>query len=67
MFMHKSIKEYSITEDTTTNLVSFGDEVTRVSLVAEPVDDNLLFTHITKILTKVNIMFLTQLISHLKK
>ena len=37
----KSIKEYSITEDTTTNLVSFGDEVTRVSLVAEPVDDNL--------------------------
>ena len=37
----KSIKEYSITEDTTTSLVSFGDEVTRVSLVAEPVDDNL--------------------------
>ena len=37
----KSVKEYSITEDTTTNLVSFGDEVTRVSLVAEPVDDNL--------------------------
>ena len=37
----KSIKECSITEDTTTNLVSFGDEVTRVSLVAEPVDDNL--------------------------
>ena len=36
----KSIKEYSITEDTT-SLVSFGDEVTRVSLVAEPVDDNL--------------------------
>lgn len=37
----KSIKEYSITEDTTTSLVSFGDEVTRVSLVAEPVDDNI--------------------------
>ena len=37
----KSIKEYSITEDTTTSLVSFGDEVTRVSLVAKPVDDNL--------------------------
>ena len=37
----KSVKEYSITEDTTTSLVSFGDEVTRVSLVAEPVDDNL--------------------------
>ena len=37
----KSVKEYSIAEDTTTNLVSFGDEVTRVSLVAEPVDDNL--------------------------
>lgn len=37
----KSIKEYNITEDTTTSLVSFGDEVTRVSLVAEPVDDNL--------------------------
>lgn len=37
----KSIKEYSITEDTTTSLVSFGDEVTRVSLVTKPVDDNL--------------------------
>ena len=37
----KSIKEYNITEDTTTSLVSFGDEVTRVSLVAKPVDDNL--------------------------
>ncbi len=37
----KSIKEYSITEDTTTSLVSFGDEITRVSLVAKPVDDNL--------------------------
>lgn len=37
----KSIKEYSIAEDATTSLVSFGDEVTRVSLVAEPVDDNL--------------------------
>ena len=37
----KSVKEYSITEDTTTSLVSFGDEVTRVSLVAKPVDDNL--------------------------
>ena len=37
----KSIKEYNITENTTTSLVSFGDEVTRVSLVAKPVDDNL--------------------------
>lgn len=37
----KSIKEYNITEDITTSLVSFGDEVTRVSLVAKPVDDNL--------------------------
>lgn len=37
----KSVKEYSIAEDTTTSLVSFGDEVTRVSLVAKPVDDNL--------------------------
>ena len=37
----KSIKEYNITEDTTTSLVSFGDEVTRVSLVTKPVDDNL--------------------------
>ena len=37
----KSVKEYSITEDTTTSLVSFGDEVTRVSLVTKPVDDNL--------------------------
>lgn len=37
----KSIKEYSITEDTITSLVSFGDEVTRVSLVTKPVDDNI--------------------------
>lgn len=37
----KSIKEYNITENTTTSLVSFGDEVTRVSLVTKPVDDNL--------------------------
>ena len=41
LYSDKSIKEYNITEDTTTSLVSFGDEVTRVSLVAEPVDDNL--------------------------